>query len=48
MNSIYMYEIAGNGSATLLSINLSPTDGDGPRNTYPSKDGKFLYVVSLH
>jgi len=45
MNSIYMYDIAANGSSTLLSINLSPTDGDGPRNTYPSKDGRLLYVV---
>lgn len=47
MNSIYMYDIAANGSATLLSINLSPTDGDGPRNTYPTKDGRLLYVVCL-
>ena len=47
MNSIYMYDISANGSATLLSINLSPADGDGPRNTYPSKDGRLLYVVSL-
>jgi carboxy-cis,cis-muconate cyclase len=46
MNSIYMYDIAENGTARLLSINLSPSDGDGPRNSYPSKDGKLLYVVS--
>jgi carboxy-cis,cis-muconate cyclase len=41
-----MYDIAENGTATPLSINLSPTEGDGPRNSYPSKDGKLLYVVS--
>lgn len=45
MNSIFMYDIAENGTATPLSINLSPTEGDGPRNSYPSKDGKLLYVV---
>ena len=42
-----MYDIAENGTATLLSVNLSPESGDGPRNTYPSKDGKWLYVVRL-
>jgi carboxy-cis,cis-muconate cyclase len=41
-----MYDIAKNGIATPLSINLSPTEGDGPRNSFPSKDGKLLYVVS--
>lgn len=46
MNSIFMYDIAENGTATPLSINLSPTEGDGPRNSYSSKDGKLLYVVS--
>ncbi|KAH7123303.1 hypothetical protein B0J13DRAFT_511604 [Dactylonectria estremocensis] len=47
MNSIFMYDIAEDGNATPLSINLSPTEGDGPRNSYPSKDGKLLYVVHL-
>ncbi|KAL4919642.1 hypothetical protein BDW62DRAFT_209592 [Aspergillus aurantiobrunneus] len=37
MKSIYMYDIAANGSVTLLSINLSPTDVDGPRNTHPTQ-----------
>ena len=46
MNSIFMYDIAENGTATPLSINLSPTEGDGPRNSFPSKDGRLLYVVS--
>ncbi|BCS30589.1 uncharacterized protein APUU_80892A [Aspergillus puulaauensis] len=32
MNSIYMYDIAANGS----------------RNTYPSKDGRLLYVITEH
>lgn len=41
-----MYDIARNGSADLLSINLSPEVNDGPRNVYPSEDGKWLYVVS--
>lgn len=45
MNSIFMYDVADNGTAQLLSINLSPTDGDGPRNSYASKDGRLLYVV---
>jgi carboxy-cis,cis-muconate cyclase len=40
-----MYDIAENGTAELLSVNLSPEIGDGPRNVYPSKDGKSLYVV---
>ncbi|KAB8263544.1 Lactonase, 7-bladed beta-propeller-domain-containing protein [Aspergillus pseudonomiae] len=48
MNSIFMYEIADNGSAQLLSINLSPTEGDGPRNSYANKNGKLLYVVTEH
>ncbi|CAJ0546932.1 Ff.00g015590.m01.CDS01 [Fusarium sp. VM40] len=47
-NSIFMYDIAENGTATPLSINLSPTEGDGPRNSYPSKDGKLLYVMTEH
>ena len=42
-----MYDIAVNGTADLLSINLSPEVGDGPRNSYPSPDGKLLYVVGL-
>lgn len=42
-----MYDIVDNGAATLQSINLSPTEGDGPRNSFPSKDGKLLYVVHL-
>lgn len=46
MNSIFMYDIAENGTATPLSINLSPSEGDGPRNSLSSKDGKLLYVVS--
>lgn len=41
-----MYDILSNGTAKLLSINLSPEAGDGPRNVYPSSDGKWLYVVS--
>lgn len=41
-----MYDIMENGTANLLSINLSPEVGDGPRNVYPSDDGKWLYVVS--
>ncbi|KAL2825509.1 Lactonase, 7-bladed beta-propeller-domain-containing protein [Aspergillus cavernicola] len=45
MNSIFMYDIADNGTAQLQSINLSPTEGDGPRNSYSSEDGKLLYVV---
>ncbi|KAF5534416.1 muconate cycloisomerase I [Fusarium mexicanum] len=45
MNSIFMYDIAENGTATPLSINLSPTEGVGPRNSYSSKDGKLLYVM---
>ncbi|EXL70862.1 hypothetical protein FOPG_13350 [Fusarium oxysporum f. sp. conglutinans race 2 54008] len=48
MNSIFMYDIAENGTATPLSINLSPTEGDGPRNSYSSKDGKLLYVMTEH
>ncbi|CAI6080447.1 unnamed protein product [Clonostachys chloroleuca] len=46
-NSIFMYDIADNGTAKLESINLSPTEGDGPRNSFPSKDGKLLYVVDM-
>ncbi|KAL5337057.1 Lactonase, 7-bladed beta-propeller-domain-containing protein [Aspergillus crustosus] len=48
MNSIFMYDIADNGTARLQSINLSPTEGDGPRNSYPSKDGRLLYVINEH
>ncbi|GES63192.1 lactonase, 7-bladed beta propeller [Aspergillus terreus] len=48
MNSIYMYDINTNGTARLQSINTSPTEGDGPRNSYPSKDGRLLYVVTEH
>jgi hypothetical protein len=42
-----MYDILKNGSAELLSINLSPEVDDGPRNVYPSADGKWLYVVRI-
>ncbi|OQD67468.1 hypothetical protein PENPOL_c003G10242 [Penicillium polonicum] len=48
MNSIFMYGIADNGTAQLQSINLSPTEGDGPRNSYSREDGKLLYVVTEH
>ncbi|KAF5246895.1 hypothetical protein FAUST_1080 [Fusarium austroamericanum] len=48
MNSIFMYDIAENGTATPLSINLSPSEGDGPRNSLSSKDGKLLYVMTEH
>jgi len=44
-DSIFVYDILKNGTAKLLSINLSPEKGDGPRNVYPSKNGKYLYVV---
>ena len=45
MNAIWMYDIGSDGMATLQSINMSPTPGDGPRNSYPTADGKLLYVV---
>ncbi|GAB1196519.1 hypothetical protein APSETT444_005791 [Aspergillus pseudonomiae] len=32
--------------AVLQSINLSPTEGDGPRNSYANKNGKLLYVTT--
>lgn len=41
-----MYDIAENGTSGLLSINLSPEVGDGPRNSLSSPDGERLYVVS--
>lgn len=41
-----MYDIYENGTAKLLSVNLSPGEYDGPRNVLPSEDGKWLYVVS--
>ncbi|KAH8725730.1 Lactonase, 7-bladed beta-propeller-domain-containing protein [Phaeosphaeriaceae sp. PMI808] len=47
-DSIFMYDIAKNGTAKLLSVNLSPEVGDGPRNVYPSADGKWLYVINEH
>ncbi|KAH8590209.1 Lactonase, 7-bladed beta-propeller-domain-containing protein [Bisporella sp. PMI_857] len=47
-DSIFMYNIAENGTAKLLSINLSPETGDGPRNVFPSKNGKYLYVINEH
>lgn len=47
-DAIYMYDIAENGTAELLSKNCSPDVGDGPRNAYPSPDGKLLYVVTEH
>lgn len=43
-----MYDVADNGTAELLSKNCSPDVGDGPRNAYPSPDGKLLYVVTEH
>ncbi|KAK8011876.1 hypothetical protein PG989_000136 [Apiospora arundinis] len=46
-NAIFMYDIAENGAGALLSVNLSPEIGDGPRNALPSADGKWLYVVYL-
>lgn len=42
-----MYDIGEDGKADLLSINLSPSIGDGPRNSFPTPDGKLLYVVSF-
>ncbi|KAL8377855.1 hypothetical protein RB595_008507 [Gaeumannomyces hyphopodioides] len=47
-DAIFMYDIFDNGTANLLSINLSPEVGDGPRNVLPSKDGKLLYVMNEH
>lgn len=47
-DAIFMYDIAEDGKADLLSINLSPSTGDGPRNSYPTTDGKLLYVVCTH
>ncbi|USP81092.1 hypothetical protein yc1106_08366 [Curvularia clavata] len=47
-DAIFMYDIIKNGTAKLLSVNLSPETGDGPRNVYPSKDGKWLYVINEH
>jgi len=44
-DAVFMYNIAENGTSKLLSINLSPEAGDGPRNVYPSKNGKWLYMV---
>ena len=46
-DAIFMYDIADNGTSELLSVNLTPETHDGPRNNYPSKDGRHLYVVSL-
>lgn len=46
-DAIFMYDINDDGSADLLSINLSPEVGDGPRNSFPSEDGKLLYVVRI-
>ncbi|KAI0164040.1 Lactonase, 7-bladed beta-propeller-domain-containing protein [Xylariaceae sp. FL1272] len=48
MNAIYTYDIAENWTADLLSVNLGPTHGDGPRNSYPTKDGKLLYMITEH
>ncbi|KAK8129171.1 hypothetical protein PG999_001551 [Apiospora kogelbergensis] len=47
-NAIFMYDIAENGTGALLSVNLSPEIGDGPRNAFPSVDGKWLYVMTEH
>lgn len=44
-----MYDIGEEGKAHLLSINLTPYPGYGPRNSYTTAttaDGKLLYVVS--
>jgi carboxy-cis,cis-muconate cyclase len=42
-----MYDINDDGSAYLLCTNLSPELGDGSRNSFPSEDGKLLYVVKM-
>lgn len=42
-----MYDVRADGTADLLSVNMSPSTGDGPRNSYPTADGKRLYVVCL-
>lgn len=47
-DAIFMYDIGEDGKSDLLSINLSPSTGDGPRNSYPAADGKLLYVVCSH
>ncbi|KAF6813048.1 hypothetical protein CMUS01_12930 [Colletotrichum musicola] len=47
-DAIFMYEIGEEGKADLLSINLTPSPGDGPRNSYPTADGKLLYVINKH
>ncbi|KAF9872859.1 Nitrogen assimilation transcription factor nit-4 [Colletotrichum karsti] len=46
-DAIFMYDLAENGTVNLLSINLSPTPGDGPRNSLPSEDGRLLYIVCI-
>lgn len=46
-DAIFVYDIRADGKANLLSVNLSPSSGDGPRNSYPTADGKRLYVVCL-
>ncbi|KAH7395346.1 Lactonase, 7-bladed beta-propeller-domain-containing protein [Phaeosphaeria sp. MPI-PUGE-AT-0046c] len=48
LESIFMYDIHENGTAKLLSVNLSPGNYDGPRNVLPSEDGKWLYVINEH
>ncbi|KAF6812842.1 carboxy-cis,cis-muconate cyclase [Colletotrichum plurivorum] len=47
-DAIFMYDIGEEGKADLLSINLTPSPGDGPRNSYPTADGKLLYVINEH
>lgn len=44
-DAIFMYDIRADGKADLLSVNLSPSSGDGPRNSHPTANGKLLYVV---
>ncbi|KAG6368773.1 hypothetical protein INS49_002987 [Diaporthe citri] len=47
-DAIFMYDIGEDGKADLLSVNLSPSSGDGPRNSYQTADGKLLYVINEH
>ena len=46
-DAVFRYDINDDGGADLLSINRSPEVGDGPRNSFPSEDGKLLYVVRM-
>ncbi|KAL5312813.1 hypothetical protein ACEPPN_019239 [Leptodophora sp. 'Broadleaf-Isolate-01'] len=47
-DGIFMYDILANGSSRFLSLNKSPEKHDGPRNVYPSKNGRYLYVINEH